>query len=203
VSEVLNRFLSNCDEFGNKLLIVNISIEISLSVVKLAELICSIIILGDLWKLEAFFLENLLGVDFKNINWVNSFCVDFGPLLHGVCVVRHIEISAEQVPFFIHLGNISRELFLLLLFDLSQFLESCLLFFLNFGKFFLILFLLLSFLVELFLHLNLHSRNIKIGSGDGLSNLMLRVFMNYLQFLSGLVNLLSHNLFTSWMWFVL
>jgi len=143
VSEVFNRSLSNSDEFGNELLILNIHIEISLSGVKITELICSIIVLGNLWKLEAFVHENLLGVDFKKVNWVDTFLGNFTPLTNGVLIVGHIETSAEQVPFFIHLGNISRELLLLLFFDLSQFLESYLLFFLNIGKFDLVLFLLI------------------------------------------------------------
>lgn len=134
---------------------------------------------------------------------MNSFFVDSSPLLHGACVVRHIEISAEQVPFLIHLGDISLELRLLLGFDLSQFLESCLLFFLNFSKFNFILFLLFFFLVELFLQLNLHTRDIKIGSGESLSYLMLRIFMNNFEFLGLLGSFLSQDLFTSWMWLVL
>lgn len=39
VSEVFKRLLSSLDEFGNDDLVVDISIEISLSVLKLSELI--------------------------------------------------------------------------------------------------------------------------------------------------------------------
>jgi len=82
--------LGNRDELLNEFFIVDISIEISLNGVKLSELIRSIIVLGDLWKFEAFFLEDLLGVDFEDSNWVDTFLVDFSPLTHGVLVVRHI-----------------------------------------------------------------------------------------------------------------
>lgn len=175
-----------------------------MGVVKLSELIGSIIVLSNLWKLESFFLEDLLGVDFEDSNWMNTFLVNFSPLTHGVLVVRHVESSAELVPFFIHLGDISSILLLLLRFDLGQFLESCLLLFLDLGKFNLILFLLLFLLIELLLQLLLHFRDIKISSGDRLSNLMLSIFMNNIQaFLRGGLWLLSHNLLTSSMWFVL
>jgi len=178
VSEILNRFLGSRDELLNEFFVVDISIEISLNGLKLSELIGSIIVLGDLWKFEAFFLEDLLGVDFEDSNWVDTFLVDFSPLTQGILVVRHIEISAEQVPLFIHLRNISRVLFLLLLFDLGQFLESCLLFLLDLSKFYLVRFLLLLFLIELLLQLLLHVRDVKIGSWNGLSNFMLSIFMN-------------------------
>jgi len=125
----------------------------------LAELFCSIIVLRNIWKLESFFLKNLSGVDFKFINWVDSFFVNISPLTQSVLVVSHIEISAEQVPFFIHLRNIAIEFFVLLIFNFSQLLESLRLFFLNFGKFNLILFLFFLFLIiELGQQLILQSR---------------------------------------------
>lgn len=125
----------------------------------MAELFCSIIVLRNIWKLKSFFLKNLSGVDFKFINWVDSFFVNISPLTQSVLVVSHIEISAEQVPFFIHLRNIAIEFFVLLIFDFSQLLESLRLFFLNFGKFDLILFLFFLFLIiELGQQLILQSR---------------------------------------------
>lgn len=125
----------------------------------MAELFCSIIVLRNIWKLESFFLKNLSGVDFKFINWVDSFFVNISPLTQSVLVVSHIEISAEQVPFFIHLRNIAIEFFVLLIFNFSQLLESLRLFFLNFGKFNLILFLFFLFLIiELGQQLILQSR---------------------------------------------
>lgn len=199
--EILNRFLSNCDEFVDDYLIVNVSIEICLGVLKLAELVRGVIVLGDLWKLEAFFLEDLLGVDFEDLDWVDSFLVDFGPLGHGVLVVAHIESSAEHVPLLIHMSDVSLELLLLLSLDLSQFLKGCLFLLLDFGKLDFILFLLLLFFVELFLELFLHLGDVEIRSWDWLSDLVLAVFVDNLE--TVLVASLGHQLFVRCVRFIL
>lgn len=87
VSEVFDRFLSNRDEFGKECLIVEISIQIGLSHIKLAELFCSIIVLCNIWKLESFFLKNLSGVNLQFVDWVDSFFVNISPLTQSVLVV--------------------------------------------------------------------------------------------------------------------